>query len=257
MDPASLAATFDAVPGIRAVLPVHLHGMPADLPAICSATKQCGASVIEDCAQAHGARLLDRPIGSFGAAAAFSFYPTKNLGAFGDGGLVACRDPEVAERIKGLRQYGWGMSRESGEVGMNSRLDELHAAMLRYRLPLLADHNARRRVIAERYFDGLTGLGLALPGSREGAVSVFHQFAVRTPRRDLLAVHLKAAGIGTNIHYPVPVHRQPAYVRCKTAPNGLPVTEKAARELLSLPMFPEMTEAQVARVIDAARSFGS
>lgn len=255
MDPASLAATFDSVPGIRAVLPVHLHGMPADLPAICGATKQCGASVIEDCAQAHGARLLDRPIGSFGAAAAFSFYPTKNLGAFGDGGLVACRDPDAAERIKALRQYGWGASRESGEVGMNSRLDELHAAMLRYRLLFLAEHNARRRAIAERYIEGLAGIDITLPGSRDGAVPVFHQFAVRTPHRDALAAHLKVAGIGTNIHYPVPVHRQPAYARRKTAPDGLPVTEKAARELLSLPMFPEMTDEQVERVVRAVRGF--
>jgi dTDP-4-amino-4,6-dideoxygalactose transaminase len=255
MDPGSLEAAFDAISGIRAVLPVHLHGMPADLPALCHATKQCGASVIEDCAQAHGARLLDRPIGSFGDAATFSFYPTKNLGGFGDGGLVACRDPEVAERVRTLRQYGWGDTRESAEVGMNSRLDELHAAMLRYRLPFLAEHNARRRGIAELYREGLAGTGLTLPGSRDGAVSVFHQFAVRSPRRDALAAHLQAAGIGTNIHYPVPVHRQPAYQRRKTAPDGLAVTEKAARELLSLPMFPEMTETQVSRVIEAVRSF--
>jgi dTDP-4-amino-4,6-dideoxygalactose transaminase len=256
MDPVSLEAALKTIPRIRAVLLVHLYGTPADLLAIGELAKQHDAVLIEDCAQAHGASLNGRPVGSFGDAASFSFYPTKNLGAFGDGGLVACRDPVVAERIRGLRQYGWRGSRESSEVGMNSRLDELHAAMLRYRLPLLAEQNARRLAIAALYRDGLAGLDLVLPGARDGAVAAVHQFVLRTPRRDDLAAHLKGLGVGTNIHYPSPAHSQPAYAgRYATAPGGLPVTERAAAEVLSLPMFPELTDSDAQRVIAAVSAF--
>jgi dTDP-4-amino-4,6-dideoxygalactose transaminase len=251
--PGELSATFDAVPNIKAVIAVHLYGQPADLPKIRSIAQSHGAWLVEDCAQSHGARLDGRWTGTFGDIAAFSFYPTKNLGGYGDGGLVATADPLVAERVKSLREYGWTTRRVSEAAGMNSRLDELQAAILRIRLKYLLQGNARRREIASAYDRGLADSGLVLPIARPNAQHAYHQYVVRHARRDELRTKLTALGIGTNVHYPVPVHLQPAYSGRLAIVRRLGETEAAAREVLSLPMFPELDETAVLRVIAAVR----
>ena len=254
IDPAKLAATFEAIPGIKAVIAVHLYGQPADLPAILKVARQNRARLIEDCAQAHGARLDGRWAGSFGDVAAYSFYPTKNLGAFGDGGLVATNDPHIAERARSDREYGWKGPRISETAGMNSRLDELQAAILRTRLPKLAAGNLRRRQIAAQYDRRLADTALKLPVVSAQVTHAYHQYVVRHPDRDRLQAKLRDAGIGTNIHYPVPVHLQPAYAgRVLVEPHGLGETEAAAREVLSLPMYPELEDDAVALVVQAIR----
>jgi len=210
--------------------------------------------VIEDCAQCHGAFLGSRRAGSLGDLAAFSFYPTKNLGALGDGGMVVTSDDALAGRLVALREYGWRERYVSDVPGMNSRLDELQAAVLRVKLAALDADNISRAAVADAYDRGLDGLPLALPARRRGASHAFHQYVVRSPRRDLLRERLKARGIGTNIHYPVPVHLQPAYRdRVALGPAGLGESERAARNVLSLPMFPQLAAADVARVVTALR----
>ena len=254
IDPAKLADTFEAIPGIKAVVAVHLYGQAADLAAIQGIVRQYGARLIEDCAQAHGAMLDGHWVGSFGDVAAYSFYPTKNLGAFGDGGLVVTRDPEIAERVRSLREYGWKNRYVSETVGMNSRLDELQAAILRVRLPKLAAANGRRRQIAAAYDRGLADTGLALPVARAQAIHVYHQYVVRHTDRDRFQARLRDAGVGTNIHYPVPVHFQPAYAgRILIGPHGLHESEAAAREVLSLPMYPELEDDALMQVVKAIR----
>jgi dTDP-4-amino-4,6-dideoxygalactose transaminase len=200
--------------------------------------------LIEDCAQAHGAKLSGRCVGSWGTAT-FSFYPTKNLGAFGDAGAVTTNDLVVAEKIKMLREYGWRQRYVSAIPGINSRLDELQAAILRIKLAGLADDNRRRQGIALAY-DQELGSAVARPARRAGAHHVFYQYVLRVPERQLLQEALQRKGIGTNVHYPVPVHLQPAYhERTWLAEGALPVTERAAKEVLSLPMFPELTNDEV------------
>ena len=239
---------------IAAIIPVHLYGQPADLDAILALARRHGARVIEDCAQCHGAGLEGRRAGSVGELAAFSFYPTKNLGALGDGGIVVAGDDAFAERVRELREYGWRQRYVSAIPGLNSRLDELQAAVLRVKLGALERDNARRAAIAEAYDRGLAGLPLTLPARRAETTHVFHQYVVRSPGRDALRAALGARGIGTNIHYPVPVHLQPAYEgRLAIGPSGLGETERAAREVLSLPIYPQLADAQVARVIAAVR----
>jgi dTDP-4-amino-4,6-dideoxygalactose transaminase len=231
---------------------VHLYGQPADLERILPLARRFGIPVIEDCAQAHGASISGKPVGSFGDAAAFSFYPTKNLGCLGDGGLVSSRHPEIAAHLRSLRQYGWREDRVSEAPGINSRLDEIQAAILRLRLRHLEDGNRRRRAIAAAYDQALRTTGLQLPRERPGSTHVYHQYVIRHPDRDALKVRLAALGVGTNIHYPLPVHAHPAYLgRCRSVSTGLQGTEAAAREVLSLPMYPELTDAGVAEVIDA------
>jgi dTDP-4-amino-4,6-dideoxygalactose transaminase len=255
LDPNKFERCLDTVPGIKAVIPVHLYGQACDLPPILASARRRGVKVIEDCAQSQGATLDGQQLGSFGDIACFSFYPTKNLGAFGDGGAVTSPDPLLAERLKALREYGWRERYVSAIAGMNSRLDELQAAILRVRLPYLAAENARRNEIAGAYDRGLAGLPLELPQRRAGATHAWHQYVVRSKTRDALQAALKARGIGSNIHYPVPVHLQPAYAgRLTIGPGGLPVTEEVAREVLSLPMYPQLTDAQVAEVIAAIRA---
>ena len=255
LDAGEFERTLEAVPGIKAVIPVHLYGQACDLLPVLESARRRGVKVIEDCAQAQGVTLDGKPLGSLGDLASFSFYPTKNLGAFGDGGAVTTPDPVLAERVKSLREYGWRDRYVSAIAGMNSRLDELQAAILRVRLPYLAAENARRNEIAAAYDKGLAGLPLELPQRRKGATHAWHQYVVRSTSRDALQVALKARGIGSNIHYPVPVHLQPAYAgRLVTGPSGLAVTEQVAREVLSLPMYPQLTDAQVAEVIAAIRA---
>jgi dTDP-4-amino-4,6-dideoxygalactose transaminase len=253
MSPRALADVLARPPGrIAAVMPVHLYGQPADLAAIEPAAKRAGAALVEDAAQSHGALSGTRTVGSIGRLAAFSFYPTKNLGALGDGGMVVTGEDALAERLRALRQYGWRSRYVSDITGVNSRLDEIQAAILRVRLTMLEAENQRRHEIAAAYDSGLAGLPLQLPARRSDATHVFHQYVVRTPQRDALQRALRERGIGTNIHYPVPVHLQPAYQgRLAIGPSGLAETERAAREVLSLPMFPQLTEEQVGRVISA------
>jgi len=256
MDAGALEAALASPPAgpVRAIVPVHLYGHPADLSAIVPLAERHGAALIEDCAQAHGATWEGRRVGGFGDAACFSFYPTKNLGALGDGGMVATRRPEIAERLRMLREYGWRARYVSDIAGMNSRLDELQAAILRVKLTRLDADNARRRAIAAAYDAALAGTGLLAPTRDPRAEHVFHQYVVRAEARDALRDRLKEAGIGTNIHYPVPVHLQPAYAgRVALGPGGLPETERAAREVLSLPMYPQLADAQVAEVAAAIR----
>jgi dTDP-4-amino-4,6-dideoxygalactose transaminase len=257
MDPAALARLLEspAARRLRAVVPVHLYGHPADMAAIGALAARAKLAVIEDCAQAHGAAIDGHRVGGFGDFGAFSFYPTKNLGAFGDGGALVCRSPQLAEAAHLVRQYGWKERYVSAREGMNTRLDELHAAVLRVRLRYLDADNARRRAIAQRYDAALGTADLGLPAARAGCTHVYHQYVVRTRRRDELRAKLGAHGIGTLIHYPVPVHRQPAYAAL--AGTALPVTEQLCGEILSLPMFPELADEQIERVIGAVADFAA
>jgi dTDP-4-amino-4,6-dideoxygalactose transaminase len=233
---------------------VHLYGQAADVPAIAEVAARHGARIVEDCAQAHGATFHGRPVGSMGDAGAFSFYPTKNLGALGDAGMVVTADAGIAAEVRALREYGWRQRYVSEKPGLNSRLDELQAAVLRTRLPFLSASNQRRAAIAAAYDQGFAHTGLALPTVRPGTSHVYHQYVIRHPEREQIRVRLAEYGIGTNVHYPVPVHLQPAFREyCDIAPSGLPETETAAREVLSLPMFAELDDAAVERVVDAVR----
>jgi dTDP-4-amino-4,6-dideoxygalactose transaminase len=258
MDPDALRRTLEnpppGLPPIRAVVPVHLYGQPADLDRIVPLCRQHGVALIEDCAQAHGARLHGQRVGTFGDAATFSFYPTKNLGALGDGGAVAVSDPALATRIAALRQYGWHKHYISDDAGVNSRLDEVQAAILRVKLIHLDAQNARRVAIANAYTAALANSELRPPQQREDAGHVYHLYVTRSPDRDRLQAILKASGIGTGIHYPVPVHLQPAYAgRIALESAGCPETERAAREVLSLPVYPELTDTEVETVCAALK----
>lgn len=233
--------------GIAAVLPVHLYGNPADMPGIVDVCSANGAVVIEDCAQAHGARIHGRRAGTFGLAAAFSFYPTKNLGALGDGGAIFTRDTALRDEVRLLRQYGWRTRYISEVPGCNSRLDEIQAAVLRSKLPSLDDSNARRTLIARRYSSRLAAQGLLLPVVANGFEAVWHQYAIRTPDRDDLRRKLEHAGIFSSVLYPVPLHHQPAYL---DAGISLPITERACKEVLCLPCHPGLDLEDVDRVCD-------
>lgn len=240
---------------LKAIVPVHLYGHPADMAAIMEIARCHGLRVIEDCAQAHGAAIDGTICGTWGDAAAFSFYPTKNLGALGDGGAVVTNDPALAEKVSLLREYGW-KNRISHCAGLNSRLDEIQAAILRVKLKYLSGENARRREIAKLYHDLLSAGKFQLPKSRPGIDHVFHQYVIRAQQRDDLKSFLEKRGIGTAIHYPVPVYLQPAYQSRIFIPKlGLPQTEKIAREILSLPMHPQLTYEEIRQVAEAMRSF--
>ena len=255
MDPSELAAVLanppPGLPPIRAVVPVHLYGQVADVDVIDTLCRRHGVFLIEDCAQAHGAKRNGQMAGTFGDAATFSFYPTKNLGALGDGGAVVARDPEVGARIAALRQYGWTRHYISDMVGVNSRLDEMQAAILRAKLPHLNAANARRREIAAEYN---AVLGNRAPRRRKGSEHVYHLYVIRVDDRDAVQARLREKNVGTGIHYPMPVHRQPAYAgRVALGPSGCAETDRAAASILSLPLYPELTDEQVARVRDALR----
>ncbi len=277
LDPAQLEATLAQWPANaparpRAIIPVHLYGQPADMPAIAAIAARHGLAIIEDGSQAHGARLGGIGIGHWGALSAYSLYPTKNLGAIGDGGIITTDDPGLTQRLKELREYGWRERYVSAIIGMNSRLDPLQAAILRVKLTRLAEDTARRQAIARRYDAGLAGItGLALPASRPsangqganglGAEQVYHQYVIDVgpERRDGLRAKLTEAGVSTLVHYPVPVHLQPAYqgrvlLGQSGVPGGLPRTERAALGILSLPMFPQLSDNQADQVIAAVRA---
>jgi dTDP-4-amino-4,6-dideoxygalactose transaminase len=249
MDPARLEERI--TPRTKAVVPVHLYGHPCDMDPIVAVARRHGVKVLEDAAQAHGARYKGRPVGSLGDACAWSFYPTKNLGAVGDGGMVTTNDPAVADRLRKLRVYGQTSRYVHATKGVNSRLDELQAAFLRAKLPHLAEWNGARRARAARY-DQLVE-GVARPTPAPWAEPVHHLYVVRAPRRDALQAALADRGIGTLIHYPIPVHRQAAYAELADQAPYLPVTERIVGEILSLPLYPELPMADVdtvARAVD-------
>lgn len=241
-------------PRTRAVIPVHLYGQPADMAPIMAIAKTHDLKVLEDAAQAHGARCEARRTGGLGHAAGFSFYPGKNLGALGDGGAVTTNDDALADSVRVLRNYGSRIKYHNEVKGFNSRLDELQAAFLRAKLKVLDEANQARAHIARRYRDGLQGLPeLVLPFVPVWADPVWHLFVIRHPRRDRLAQALSESGIGTMIHYPIPPHRQPAYAELGLGEGSLPISEAIHREVLSLPTWPGMTDEQVDNVIDAVR----
>ena len=252
IDPARIEAAI--TPRTKAIIPVHLYGLPADLDAIRSIAQRHNLKVIEDCAQAHGATYRGRRVGAWGDIATFSFYPTKNLGAIGDGGFVATHAAALAERARLLREYGWVERYVSSLRGWNSRLDELQAAILRVKLRHLDADNARRRALAAIY-DEMLPPTVQKPIVPAHAEHVYHLYVIRCPQRDRLAAYLREKGIGTGVHYPVPIHLQPAYRGRLGDAGSLPETERAAREILSLPMYPELGEEQVRQVAEAIRSF--
>ncbi len=249
LDPDELEARL--TPRTRAVVPVHLYGQPADMAPILAFARRHGLAVIEDAAQAHGARYRGQRVGSLGDAAAFSFYPTKNLGAFGDAGMVITSDPEIARRLRMLRDGGQSDRYRHELVGVNSRLDELQAAVLLVRLGRLEEANARRRAIAARYAQALAGQGAVTPPwIAPDSEPVYHQFVVRCRLRQRLAAELAARGVGTAIHYPTPIHLQPAFGGAGRR-GEFPAAERAAEEVLSLPVYPELSDAEVAHVAGA------
>lgn len=252
IDPARIVGVI--TPRTRAIMPVHLYGQAADLDAIITIAQAHGLKVIEDAAQAHGATYRDRRLGGHADAVCWSFYPGKNLGCLGDGGAVTTNDPALADRLRTLRNYGSRQKYHNEVLGYNSRLDELQAAILRARLPLLDAANARRRAVADAYLAGLANMELVLPVVAPDNVHVWHLFVVRHHDRDGFADRLRDRGIGTVIHYPVPPHRQPAYAGLGIGPGALPIAERIHAEVVSLPMGPTMTEADVAQVIDAVRA---
>ena len=258
MAPRELLRVLRAPPTGRpaAVLPVHIYGQPADLLSLAEIAQQFGLRLIEDCAQSHGALYRGKPAGSFGDIGCFSFYPTKNLGALGDGGMVVTNDPALAAALREIREYGWRERYVSASAGINSRLDPIQAAVLGVKFGSLMAGNARRQAVAERYDAGLAGLPLALPTRRSQATHAFHQYVIRLAERDRLREAPRAAGIGSGIHYPVPVHQQPAYKgRLAHGPSGLGVTERAAPQILSLPIYPQLSDEAVDRVIAEIRDF--
>lgn len=239
----------------RAVIPVHLYGCPAEMESIVEFARRNSILVVEDCAQAHGASLHGKKVGGWGDLAAFSFYPTKNLGAYGDGGAVVTNDSGLAEKVRLLRQYGWKERYISSIKGINSRLDELQAGILMVKLRHLDAWNDRRRELARRYHELLLNTELVLPADPPNCVQVFHQFVVRHPRRDELQAYLNKRGIHTLVHYPIPIHLQPAYQNLCYREGSLPETELAAREILSLPMYAELSEPELGSVCQAIHGF--
>jgi len=238
----------------RAIMPVHLYGEPADMDPINAIARIHGLKVVEDAAQAHGARYRGRRAGTLGDAAGFSFYPGKNLGALGDGGAVTTDDDALAQRLRTLRNYGSQRKYHNEFAGFNSRLDEVQAAFLRVKLPLLDADNARRSEIAARYLGGLRGVpSIVLPQPLAGTEPVWHLFVIRHHERDALARRLADAGIGTVIHYPVAPHLQPAYAAASLPAGSLPRSEARHAEVLSLPIGPHLTDTQVDTVIRALK----
>ena len=238
---------------VKAMIPVHLYGQPADMEPLLALSRSHGMAVIEDAAQAIGAAYRGRRVGGLGDVGCFSFYPTKNLGAMGDGGLAATQDPSCAERLLRLRVYGGRQRYLHDELGFNSRLDEIQAAVLRVKLKYLGEWTARRQAIAARYRAGLAGLGPALPVERPDSTHVYHQFAIRVPDRDAVQRRMAERGVQTSVYYPHPLHLQPLYRELGYRTGDFPESERAAREVLCLPMYPELTDAQVDEVVEALK----
>ncbi|MCU1307996.1 MAG: putative aminotransferase, StrS family [Acidobacteriaceae bacterium] len=241
---------------IKAIIPVHIYGQPLDMESILEIAGRYDLMVIEDCAQSHGAEFRNRRVGSFGHIGAFSFYPTKNLGALGDGGAIVTSDPQIAERARMLRQYGWKRRYISDSPGSNTRLDELQAAILRVKLRYLNPENARRRALAAIYSHELESVELQVPREATDSVHIYHQYVVRTTRRDDLKARLSSNSIETAILYPVAVHDQAGYKsRVVVGSGGLEETERICNEILSLPIYPELKDEQIGKVIDVIRTW--
>jgi dTDP-4-amino-4,6-dideoxygalactose transaminase len=253
LDPARLAGAATA--RTKAVMPVHIFGHPADMDAVETFARSRGIPVVEDACQAHGATWKGRPVGSLGAAAAFSFYPSKNLGGLGDGGMITTNDATLAERLRTLRNCGRKAQYEHVELGYNERLDNLQAALLRVKLPHLAAWTEERRRLAAIYRDLLAECPARPLDVRPGASPVYHLFTLRAPRRDALKAHLEAAGIASGIFYPLPLHLQPAFANLGGKPGDCPVAEAAAADVLSLPLFPGLSETAVRRIAAAVLSY--
>ena len=239
----------------KCIMPVHLYGQPCDMDPIMAIAKKHGLYVIEDCAQAHGATYKGKHIGTFGDAAGFSFYPGKNLGALGDAGATVTNDPELAAKLKALGNYGSDYKYHHVYLGNNSRLDELQAAFLTAKLPHVDRMNADRRATAAKYLAGISNPHVQLPYVREDVVPVWHVFAIRSAYRDQLAEYLADKGIGTNKHYPIPMHLQPCYAGLGIPEGALPIAEEISKTQLSLPMYYGMTQEQIQYVIDCINAF--
>jgi dTDP-4-amino-4,6-dideoxygalactose transaminase len=253
LNPAQIAPAVTS--RTRAVLPVHIYGLPAGMEEICTIAKALGVPVIEDAAQAHGAEVRGRKVGTFGDAACFSFYPGKNLGAYGDAGAVVTNRDDVAATVRLLRNHGRRSKYVHDIKGFGERLDTLQAAILLAKLPYLSRWTEARRELAARYAHELSGLGLVLPREPSGVCSAWHLYVIRIAERDALLEHLNRRGIGAGIHYPVPLHLQPAYADLGYREGDLPVTEAVAASCISLPLYPEMNCEQQDAVIAAIRNF--
>lgn len=253
IDPAAIEKAITS--RTKAMMVVHLYGQTAEMDRISAICREHGLKLIEDCAQSHGARWGGRMSGTWGDIGCFSFYPSKNLGAFGDAGAVVTDSEEYRDRIRRLRNYGSSVRYHFEEVGMNSRLDELQAALLRVRLTHLDEMNRERKRIAKRYDDGIVNPAVEKPQIAEGAEHVYHQYVIRSAKRDALASYLKEEGIDTIIHYPIPPHLSEAYAYLGHKKGDLPFTEELADTVLSIPMYNGMTQEEQERVIDALNAW--
>jgi dTDP-4-amino-4,6-dideoxygalactose transaminase len=239
----------------KAVVPVHLYGQPADMDGVMNVARRHGLKVVEDACQAHGASLGEKRVGSIGDAGCFSFYPGKNLGAYGDGGAVVTDDPELAERIRLLRNYGQPKKYVHGMLGYNSRLDTIQAAILRVKLKRLDAWNEMRRSAAGLYNQLLAGEAVTLPKENAGRRHVYHLYVIQHSDRDRLVSSLSGKGIGCGIHYPIPLHHQQPYQNARAVPDGAPVATELSGKILSLPLYPEITEERIRRVVSGIASF--
>lgn len=253
LDPTQLEAAI--TPATRAIMPVHLYGQTADIDPILHNARQHGLRVIEDAAQAHGARYKGRRAGSLGDAAGFSFYPGKNLGAYGDGGAVVTDDAALAERVRMLRNLGMQVKYHHEIKGFNHRLDTMQAAVLRVKLHHLDNWNAARRQVARQYDDRLADLPVVTPYTADWAEHIYHLYVIRTENRDALQNYLQQAGIASGLHYPIPIHLQPAYQELGYQEGDFPVTEQIAKEILSLPMYPELDSDAIDYVVNTIKAF--
>lgn len=242
-------------PRTKAILPVHLYGHPADMAPIMKTAQKHRLRIIEDCAQAHGATYRGRRVGSFGDMACFSFYPTKNLGALGDGGIVVTNNESLAQRARRLREYGWSERYISSLTGWNTRLDEIQAAILRIKLRHLDDDNAKRNHLATVYTKALETLNIRVPVCMKNATHVYHLYVIESLRRDDFLGFLRERGIGAAIHYPVPIHLQPAYRGRIRGADSLPETERAAREIISIPIYPELQENEMKWIVNTIHTY--
>ncbi len=251
IDPALVEAAI--TPRTKAIIPVHLYGQPVVLAALSDIAESHHVWLIEDAAQAHGAEIDGQRCGAIGHLACFSFYPGKNLGAYGDAGAVTSNDESLLATVRLLRDHGRTTKYEHQEIGYGGRLDALQAAVLNAKLPHLDDWTEARRSHARAYSEMLAGSDLVTPYESPNGRHVYHLYVIRSPKRDRLLEHLKAKGIQAGIHYPIPLHRQPAYLKQGYDKVSLPVTEQAAGEVLSLPMYPELTSEQLVRVAEAVK----
>ncbi len=255
MNPSSIEGLISGK--TKAIVPVHIFGHPADMGRIMSIADLHGLKVIEDCAQAHGASINNKKVGTLGHAAAFSFYPTKNLGAIGDGGAVVTKDSETHDRLLRLRQYGWKERYISEEPGCNSRLDELQAAILRVKLPYLSFDNSKRREIAKQYSEALQNSNIKIPFTAHDTQHAMHLYVLEVEERDTFEAYMKSRGIATARHYPLPIHAQPAYKGRIQGADKLPVTEMLYKRMVTLPLYPELGQDQVKRICLALKEWSN